>query len=77
MNLWRWQRNVYRKALYFSVMKVKKTTFDEEQNAKDEAFLKLTPLERLEQANRFRMKMRKPGINYSYVGMKVRIKKLL
>lgn len=57
-------------------MKLKKTTFDEEQNAKDEAFLRLTPLERLEQANRVRMRMRKPGVDYSYVGMKVTIKRL-
>ena len=58
-------------------MKLKKTTFDEEQYAKEEAFLSLTPFERLEQANRIRMKMRKPGVNYSYVGMKVTVKKLL
>ena len=64
------------KLLYFSLMKLKKTTFDEEQNAKDEAFLRLTPLERLAQAHRVRMKMRKPGVNYSYVGMKVTIKRL-
>ena len=52
-------------------MKVIKTTFEEEQKSKDEAFLKLTPHQRLEQANKVRMKMRKPGVNYSYVGMKV------
>ncbi len=57
-------------------MKVKKTTFEEEQKAKDEAFLKLTPLQRLEQAYKVRMKMRKPGVNYSYVGMKVTVKRL-
>lgn len=56
-------------------MKVKKTTFEEEQRAKDEAFLKLTPLERLAYANRVRMKMRKQGINYSYEGMKVTVKR--
>jgi hypothetical protein len=58
-------------------MKVIKTTFEEEQKNKDEAFLKLTPHQRLEQANKIRMKMRKPGINYSYVGMKVVIKKIM
>lgn len=57
-------------------MKVNKTTFEEEQNAKDEAFLKLTPHQRLEQANKVRMKMRRPGINYSYTGMKVTVKRL-
>ncbi len=57
-------------------MKVSKTTFDEEQKNKDEAFLKLTPHQRLEQANKVRMKMRKPGVNYSYVGMKVVVKKI-
>jgi hypothetical protein len=57
-------------------MKVRKTTFEDEQRAKDEAFLKLTPLQRLEQANKVRMKMRKPGVNYSYVGMKVTVKRL-
>jgi hypothetical protein len=56
-------------------MEVKKTTFSEEQRIKDEAFLQLTPIERLEQANQVRMKMRKPGVNYSYVGMKITIKK--
>jgi hypothetical protein len=57
-------------------MKVKKTTFEEEQRAKDEAFLELTPAERLAYANRMRMKMRKPGVNYSYEGMKVTVKRL-
>lgn len=57
-------------------MKVIKTTFEDEQKAKDEAFLKLTPQQRLEQANKVREKMRKPGVNYSYVGMKVTIKRL-
>jgi hypothetical protein len=56
-------------------MKVRKTTFEEEQKAKDDAFLKLTPEQRLEQANVVRMKMRKPGVNYSYVGMKVTVKR--
>lgn len=57
-------------------MKVRKTTFKEEQAAKDEAFLKLSPEQRLEQANRVRIKMRKQGINYSYEGMKVTVKRL-
>lgn len=56
--------------------RVIKTTFEEEQRAKDEAFLKLTPIERLEYACKMRMKMRKPGVNYSFKGMKVTVKKL-
>ena len=56
--------------------KVIKTTFEEEQRMKDEAFLKLTPDERLAQACVVRERMRKPGVNYSYKGMKVTIKRL-
>jgi hypothetical protein len=55
--------------------KVVKTTFEKEQQEKDEAFLRLTPLQRWEQALKVRMKMRKPGVNYSFKGMKVRVKK--
>jgi len=55
--------------------KVIKTTFEKEQAAKDEAFLKLTPFERWESALKVRMKMRKPGVNYSFKGMKVTKKK--
>ena len=57
--------------------KVIKTTFENEQLAKDEAFLNLTPAQRLEYACKVRMKMRKPGVNYSYAGMKVTVKKLV
>ena len=46
--------------------KVIKTTFDEEQQMKDEAFLALTPLQRWEYACRMRQKMYKPGVNYSF-----------
>jgi len=58
------------------MIKVIKTTFDEEQKAKDEAFLKLTPQQRLEQAWRVRELMRKPDVKCSYAGMKVRVTKL-
>ena len=58
-------------------MKVIKTTFDAEQKAKDEAFLMLTPLQRLEQACQLREKMRKKGVDYSYKGQKVSITRLL
>ena len=56
--------------------KVIETTFDEEQRLKDEAFLALTPLQRWEYAYRTRQKMYKPGVNYSFKGMKVTVKKL-
>lgn len=53
--------------------KVIKTTFDEEQRLKDEAFLLLTPFQRWEHALAVRMKMRKPGVNYSFTGQKVKV----
>jgi hypothetical protein len=59
------------------MIKVVKTTFEKEQQEKDEAFLQLTPFQRWEQALKVRMKMRKPGINYSFKGMKVTVKKTL
>jgi hypothetical protein len=55
--------------------KVVKTAFEKEQREKDEAFLRLSPFQRWEQALKVRMKMRKPGVNYSYRGMKVTVKK--
>ncbi len=55
--------------------KLVKTTFEEEQNAKDEYFLSLTPLQRWEAALKVRELMRKPGVDYSYTGLKVRITK--
>ena len=56
--------------------KVIKTTFDDEHKAKNEAFLKLTPLQRLEQACQLREKMRKKGVDYSYKGQKVKVTRL-
>jgi len=56
-------------------MKVVKTTSEEEQRMKDEAFLKLTPLQRWEQAYKVRMKMYKPGVDYSFKGKKVTVRK--
>ena len=53
--------------------KVVKTTFEEEQREKDEAFLKLTPAQRLEIAFKMRKLMRRPGVKYSYKGQKVKI----
>jgi hypothetical protein len=59
------------------MLKVRKTTFDEEQKAKEEAFLSLTPLQRLEQAYIVRERTRKPDVNYSYTGIKVTVKRLM
>lgn len=56
--------------------KVVKTTFDQEQREKDEAFLKLTPLERMDRARKVRERMKKPGINYSIEGLKVKVNRL-
>ncbi len=56
--------------------KVIKTTFEEEQRMKDEAFLRLTPLQRLAWLLKMQKAMRKPGINYSYNGAKVTIKRI-
>lgn len=58
------------------MQKVRKTTFEQEQAEKDEAFLRLTPFQRLEHALKVHMKMRKPGVDYSYEGKKVIVKKL-
>ena len=53
--------------------KVVKTTFEEEQKMKDKAFLMLTPLQRWEYALKIRAKMRKPEVNYSFEGQKVKV----
>ena len=55
--------------------KVIKTSFEKEQRMKDEAFLKLTPLQRLAFMAKLRRKRRKPGVDYSYSGMTVTVKK--
>jgi hypothetical protein len=57
--------------------KVVKTTFEAEQKAKEEAFMKLLPLERWEHAYKVRLRMRIPGVDYSYKGKTVIIKKAL
>lgn len=58
------------------MQKVRKTTFEQEQKEKDEAFLRLTPLQRLEYALKVRMRMRKIGVDYSLKGKKVTVKRL-
>ena len=55
--------------------KVIKTTFEEEQKAKEEAWLKLMPNQRLAIAYKITNMSRKPGVNYSYKGLKVKIVK--
>ncbi len=59
------------------MIKVVKTSFEQEQRDKDEVFLRLTPDERLDHARKGRARMKKPGINYSYAGMIVSVKKSL
>lgn len=55
---------------------VRKTTFDEEQKAKDQAFLDLTPLERLKIHEQLRKRIWKDKYNKtSLKGMKVLKKK--
>lgn len=53
--------------------KVIKTTFEEEQKMKEEAFLRMSPLERMDHARKVRERMKKPGINYSIEGMEVKV----
>jgi len=53
-----------------------KTTFEEEQRRKDEAFRKMTGLERLDVARRVREKMKKSNVDYSYSGLMVKITRL-
>ena len=55
--------------------KVVKTTFEREQSDKDEAFFNLPPQKRLEYAFLMKSRMRKPGIDYSFKGKKVTIKR--
>ena len=59
------------------MIRVVKTSFEKEQAQKEEAFLKLSPLKRLDYARRIREKMRRPDINYSFSGMVVRVRKTL
>lgn len=54
-------------------MKVVKTTFEQEQKEKEEAWLKLTPNQRLDIAYKVINMIRKPEVNYSYKCMKVKI----
>jgi hypothetical protein len=59
------------------MIKVSKTTFEEEQKSKDEAFLKMSPQERMNRMMLVREKMKKEGVNYSYKGLIVSLKKSL
>ena len=53
--------------------KVIKTSFEEEQKMKEDAWMLLTPQRRLEIAFRISEMTRRPGVNYSFKGMKVKI----
>jgi hypothetical protein len=57
------------------MIKVVKTTFEAEQQSKDQAFLELSPIERMDRMRRVREKMKKDGVSYSYNGLVVRVKK--
>jgi hypothetical protein len=57
------------------MQKVRKTTFEKEQAEKDEAFLKLSPLERLAVMDKARLSMYKKDLDYSLKGKKVVVKK--
>lgn len=57
------------------MIKVIKTTFEKEQQEKDEAFLRLSPMERLDKARQVRERMRKSDIDYSLAGKTVRVRK--
>lgn len=57
-------------------MKVIKTTFQEEQLAKEEAWLKLSGEERLAIAANVISAIRDPSVNYSLKGKKVKITRL-
>ncbi len=63
--------------MQISKIKVVKTSFEQEQKEKDEAWLKLTPLERLDRARQVRQRMKEVGKDYSFEGMKVRVRKSL
>lgn len=56
--------------------RVIKTTFEEEQKQKEEAFLRLNPLQRLERALMVRNKMYRTGVDYSYKGRRVNVMRL-
>jgi hypothetical protein len=58
------------------MVKVIKTTFEAEQQEKEEAWLKLSPHQRLEAAYKVINMIRKPDTNYSYKGKKVKITRL-
>ncbi|MFM7851838.1 MAG: hypothetical protein ACKO96_07925 [Flammeovirgaceae bacterium] len=58
-------------------MKVVKTTFEGEQKEKDEAFLRLSPIERMDGMRKIRELMKKKGVRYSYKGLQVTVRKSL
>jgi hypothetical protein len=58
------------------MIKIIKTTFEEEQREKDNAFLNLTPIERMDRARKVRERMKDPEINYSIEGLNVKVSRL-
>ncbi len=59
------------------MIKVVKTTFEDEQRKKDEDFLALSPNDRLDRMRQVRERMKKPGVKYSFEGMEVIVRKIL
>jgi hypothetical protein len=57
------------------INKVVKTTFEEEQKQKDEAFLRFSPIERLDFARKVRDRMKRSGVIYSFSGQVVKVQK--
>ena len=54
---------------------VVKTTFEKEWQEKELAWLKLSPIERMDRARNIRERMKKPDLNYSLEGLKVSVKR--
>ncbi len=59
------------------MVKIVKTTFEEEQKEKDDSFLRLSPVERLDRMRQVRERMKKSGVTYSFRGMIVKVRKSL
>jgi len=58
------------------MVKVFRTTFEKEQAEKEEAWLKLSPVERMDHARKVRERMKNPKINYSIEGLTVKVSRL-
>jgi hypothetical protein len=59
------------------MIKIVKTTFEEEQKEKDDSFLRLSPIQRLDRMRQVRERMKKSEVKYSFGGMIVKVRKSL